>query len=162
MSSRMSATAPPVRTAKPAWYICSTNVAGLHLIGCCPGHAENRKFQQLFCTHGAGRRKTYYVDPYTHHRIYLVSDPSHLIKKLRNNVRRSGSKPWHTQNFKHYDRVARKWRTMRWKTFEVLHNDCNRSGGIKRFARLTEDHIYLTSRSLMRVGLALDGASPPS
>ena len=87
-----------------------------------------------------------------------MSDPYHLMKKLRNNLRRSGGKHRHTQNFVNYNREEKKWRAMRWKTLEVLHGDGERSKGIKPFAKLTRDHIYLTSRSLMRVGLALDGA----
>ena len=49
-----------------------------------------------------------------------------------------------------------RWRNMRWRTFEVLLQHQQESTGIKGVRRLTQDMVYLTSRSLMRVGLAVD------
>ena len=68
----------------------------LPLGGVCDGASENRKFQRelLTSSDNAAGFKCYYIDPDTGCRLYMMTCQSHWLKKLRNQLWRSGkSKP---------------------------------------------------------------------
>ena len=111
---------------------------------CCDGASPNRKF---FTLHSAIRDKdTYFVkNPVTEENIYFISDVPHLLKTVRNCF---------SNSFAH-KRSRQLWNeeTISWQDVRQLFEDyC--TGPYRLCSKLTPDHVYLTSFSVMKVNLA--------
>jgi hypothetical protein len=110
--------------------------------GCCDGAPENEKFVKAICTHssnGAGFRD-HYIDADTGEPVFFLTCQTHLLKKLRNNMYRSGrATKDHTRLLNHFDRSVGKWQYIEWQTLQNLYKEDR-----KRFpilTRLTKDHL---------------------
>ena len=59
------------------------------ILSCCDGAAENRAFMLM---NGVTEEVSQTNNPFSHFPLFFLSDPPHLIKKLRNNIYSSGYK----------------------------------------------------------------------
>lgn len=78
--------------------------------------------------------------------IYFIVDPPHLIKTLRNNLYNSGSNT--NTKFLKKDAKYLLWKHVKDLCSEDIKNE------IKRLPKITQNHIFLTPYSKMRVNLA--------
>ena len=112
------------------------------IAGCCDGAAENEKFTKRICTHSSNDRgfKDYYIDMDTGDRIFIMQCQTHLLKKLRNNIWKSGHGKGQTRVMLHFDKASGKWQTIQWATLLALYEE-----DIKRFPTLAKllshDHL---------------------
>ena len=106
--------------------------------------------QRLYSLHDSGDKITYRTKNVfatdEQRYIYFFSDPPHLIKTARNNLANSGSgsntrRLWN--NGKH----------LLWKHIVDLY-EADRKNMVRTMPKLTNEHVYLTSYSKMRVNLA--------
>lgn len=109
----------------------------------CDGASPNRKF---FNIHGEGELVNFTRNPYNRAlNIYFISDVPHLLKTARNCLSNSYS----------HRNTRSLWRgnTISWMYFVNLYRDfC--SGLYSLCPKLKQDHIQLTSFSVMNVKLA--------
>ena len=115
------------------------------LMVCCDGASANRKFMEM---NMKSNNEPIVVNPLTHKPIFFMSDPTHLIKKLRNNLLKSGRHPACKRLLKFKGELLL-WKHMR----DVYDRDTRRQ---LRYTPLRKDHLELTSLSLMRSKLAFD------
>ena len=59
------------------------------ILTCCDGAAENRSFMMMNCVDETVSQTK---NPFSDMPLFFISDPPHLMKKLRNNLYNSGSK----------------------------------------------------------------------
>jgi len=59
------------------------------MFACCDGAPENRAFMN---TDGNNASKGKCYNPFSRKPLFFISDPPHLLKKLRNNIFSSGFK----------------------------------------------------------------------
>eukprot|EP00117_Sycon_ciliatum_P043741 scpid54974/ scgid5965/ Transposable element P transposase len=118
---------------------------GLIVIGSiCDGAAPNRKFmrENSSSTLGVGR------NPFGDWPLFMFSDPTHLVKKLRNNLSRSG----HGRGYSRTLRIGAQCLT--WSQVEdVVYRERSR---LLRFTPLRKEHVNLDSFTRMRSRLAYD------
>ena len=123
-------------------------VRGFHvLVACGDGASSNRKFFQD-CSDADGEIPYKTTNPYTDQPIFFLSDPTHLIKKLRNNLSKSGTHSSSTRYLTHYGEPI-VWDQIR----AVFLRDSERP---LRFTPLRQEHVHLTSFTKMRSRLAFD------
>jgi hypothetical protein len=138
-------TRPDATTIDELWRE-AVKAAQLHgfrpIAGCCDGAAENEKFTKRICTHSSNDRgfKDYYIDMDTGDRIFIMQCQTHLLKKLRNNIWKSGHGKGQTRVMLHFDKASGKWQTIQWATLLALYEE-----DIKRFPTLAKllshDHL---------------------
>lgn len=106
--------------------------------------------QRLYSLHNSGDEVTYRTKNVfatdEQRNIYFFSDPPHLIKTARNNLANSGSgsntrKLWNNG------------KALLWKHIMDLY-ETDRKNMIRMMPKLSNEHVYLTSYSKMRVNLA--------
>lgn len=121
---------------------------GFHVaLACGDGAAINRKFFQEYAN-ADGVVSSSTTNPYTMDPIFFISDPTHIVKKLRNNLHKSGT----GEQSKRY--FIYKNEPMVWEQIKaVFTRDSNRP---LRFTPLRQEHIYLTPFTKMRSRLAFD------
>jgi hypothetical protein len=61
------------------------------LLSCCDGASENRAFMAM---NGCTDTESQTINPFSKFPLFFMSDPPHLIKKLRNNIYNSGYKEY--------------------------------------------------------------------
>ena len=115
------------------------------LLGCCDGAATNRRF---ISTHASKENPGRTLNAYGNWPLFFLSDPTHLVKKLRNNLMKSGYSDTSKRLLKPGQDVAL-WRHIR----DAYDRDKVRP---LHFTPLREEHVNLTSLSLMRSRLAYD------
>jgi len=59
------------------------------MLACCDGAPENRAFMNM---NGTSASKSKCYNPFSRKPLFFISDPPHLLKKLRNNIYSSGFK----------------------------------------------------------------------
>ena len=117
------------------------------LLTCCDGASENRAFMEL---NGCSETVSMTNNPFTNFPLIFMSDPPHLIKKLRNNIYKSGFK----ENSSRYNRCLRlNSRNILWEhIYSVYLRDKQRH----LFSTdIRSSHVHLDSFSKMRVKLAV-------
>ena len=115
------------------------------IVVCCDGAACNRSFMEMnSTTTNPGQT----LNTYGNWPLFLISDPTHLIKKMRNNFSKSGFHSSCTRTlFLNGQPIL--WRHVR----DVYDRDKCRP---LHFTPLRADHVNLTSLSQMRSRLAYD------
>eukprot|EP00117_Sycon_ciliatum_P042347 scpid15668/ scgid30822/ len=130
-----------------------TGVEQLHSYGfrvqvcCCDGAASNRKFMmdnQALNSENPGST----LNPYGNWPLFFLSDPTHLIKKMRNNFSKSGYESWCTRLLTINNKPIL-WSHIK----QVLKRD---QGRMVQCTPLREQHVQLTSFSRMSSRLAYD------
>jgi hypothetical protein len=121
------------------------------LLACCDGAPENRAF---FAMNGTNKTKSQGNNPYSKMPIYFISDPPHLMKKLRNNLHKSGYK----EKSKRYTRLLQLGsKYILWDHIYSVHE---REKHRRLYTTdLRRSHIYLDNLSKMRVKLAVQTLS---
>jgi hypothetical protein len=84
------------------------------------------------------------------YKLFFIMDISHVLKKIRNNVSKSGSAPFCKRHLKFKDRF------IEWDHFKEAYLWDISSNPFPIHYRLTQEHIYLTSENKMRNHLAED------
>ena len=117
------------------------------IVSCCDGAPENRTFMVMNgCTEDVSKGN----NPFSKNPLIFLSDPSHLIKKLRNNVYNRG----HKENNPRYTRcLSLESKDIIWDhIYSVYLRDKQRH----LFSTdLRSSHVHLDSLSKMRVKLAV-------
>ena len=134
------------------------------LCGCCDGASDNRAFLQAKLTHGGHEAcKTYYIDPITQQRVYFITCQTHLVKKIRNNLYRSGKHSVNTRLLHRFEPTALNkatgertgaWQHLKWSTLRKMYDADIEN--VQTLHRLTDAHVRLTPKSIMRGYLATD------
>lgn len=81
------------------------------------------------------------------HPVVFIADPSHLFKKIRNNILSSGTCKWHTRLLKIDGCVTT------WKTFIDAY-DWDKKHGLSIHQKLTSQHLHPNQAEKMRNHLA--------
>ncbi|KAL9978118.1 hypothetical protein ACROYT_G015603 [Oculina patagonica] len=121
------------------------------ILACCDGASPNRSFVTMNTTNETHSKG---FNPFSGYPIFFFSDPPHLIKKLRNNLYKSGFKE---QNKRFTRTMRRNGKYILWDHIVAVFN-----GEKKRclFATdLRNSHINLDNLSKMRVKLAVQTLS---
>ena len=117
------------------------------MVTCCDGAAENRAFVNMNIT---DKCKSMCHNHFSNAPLFFISDPPHLIKKLRNNLHNSGFKE---QN-KHYTRTLEK--DKKYFLWDHIYSVYERDKKRRLYATdLRSAHVHLDSLSKMRVKLAV-------
>ena len=118
------------------------------ILSCCDGAAENRAFMMM---NGVSEENSKSNNPFSHLSLFFMSDPPHLIKKLRNNIYKSGYKEMSSR----YTRcLLLNSKTILW---DHIYSVYRRDSGRHIYATdLRSAHVHLDSFSKMRVKLAVD------
>ena len=125
---------------------------GFEVLLSCDGASENRKFIRMN-THQGSLCKGY--NRFSKNPLFFLSDPPHLLKKLRNNLFNIGDK---TQNSQFTRKLTRGGQNIIWKNIEdVDERDKKRHCFVTPLRR---SHINLDSVSKMKVKLAVEVLSP--
>ena len=117
------------------------------ILSCCDGAPENRAFMVM---NGCSETVSKTINPFSNLHLIFMSDPPHLIKKLRNNIYNSG----HKENSSRYTRcLMLDSKNILWDhIYSVYLRDKRRH----IFSTdLRSSHVYLDSLSKMRVKLAV-------
>ena len=113
------------------------------------GASQNRGLFNLLCNGNARQAGYSCVDFFDiTHKIYLVQDPKHCLKKIRNSIESS-----RLANTGRKRKLCKDGNCIVWDHWIQAHN-FNQSLGITKHAKLTSDHIYLTNELKMRNHLA--------
>ena len=81
--------------------------------------------------------------------LRCVCTVQHLLKKIRNNLFRSGYEKWHTQKLMCYDEISKCWQRLNWQTIETIY-EVQQAQHQPTLQRLTAEAVNLTSKSCMR------------
>lgn len=122
------------------------------ILSCCDGAAENRAFMMM---NGVSEDNSQTNNPFSRLPLFFMSDPPHLIKKLRNNVYNSGYKEMSPR----YTRcLLLNSKTILWDhIYSVYQRDKDRH---IYATDMRSAHVHLDSISKMRVKLAVDVLNP--
>ena len=115
------------------------------ILCCCDGAVSNRAFMQM---NSLPDHPGQTINTYGNWPLFFISDPTYLIKKLRNNLSMSGYHSSCTRTLRLNGQPVL-WRHIR----EVYDRDKSRP---LHFTPLREEHVSLTSLSRMRSRLAYD------
>jgi hypothetical protein len=117
------------------------------ILTCCDGAAENRSFMKMNCIDETVSQTK---NPFSDMPLFFISDPPHLMKKLRNNIYNSGCKDI-SPRYTRYLLLNSK--PILWEhIYSVYQRDKNRH----LFATdMRSSHVRLDSLSKMRVKLAV-------
>lgn len=119
------------------------------LLVCCDGASSNRAFMKMNTEKGDALSVGYNF--FSRHPLFLMSDPPHIIKKLRNNLSSSGLG-------KKCSRVLkRNGSLIIWKHVEAVNG--REKARRARYTKLTDAHINIDNLSKMRVKLAVETLS---
>ena len=117
------------------------------VLTCCDGAAENRSFMMMNCVDETVSQTK---NPFSGMPLFFISDPPHLMKKLRNNIYNSGCKDI-SPRYTRYLLLNSK--PILWDhIYSVYQRDKNRH----LFATdMRSSHVHLDSVTKMRVKLAV-------
>ena len=117
------------------------------MFGCCDGAPENRSFMNR---NGTNATKSKCYNPFSKKPLFFISDPPHLMKKLRNNIYSSGFK---SQNPRYTRLLEKNKKSIMWDhIYSVYQRDKKRR---LYTTDLRSSHVHLDSLSKMRVKLAV-------
>ena len=121
------------------------------MLACCDGAPENRAFMNM---NGTNASKSKCYNPFSRKPLFFISDPPHLLKKLRNNIYSSGFK---SQNPRFTRLLQKNGKYILWDhIYFVYQRDRKR----RLYATdLRRSHVNLDNLSKMRVKLAVDTLS---
>ena len=121
------------------------------MLACCDGAPENRAFMNM---NGTNPSKSKCYNPFSKKPLFFISDPPHLLKKLRNNIYSSGFK---IQNPRFTRVLQRNGKYILWEhIYSVYQRDRRR----RLYATdLRSAHVHLDNLSKMRVKLAVQTLS---
>ena len=121
------------------------------LLACCDGAPENRAFMNM---NGNNASHSRCYNPFSRKPLFFISDPPHLLKKLRNNVYSSGFK---CQNSRFTRLLQKNGKYILWDhIYSVYQRDKKR----RLYATdLRSAHVHLDNLSKMRVKLAVNTLS---
>lgn len=119
------------------------------LLTCCDGAASNRAFIKMNTKNGDSQSEGYNF--FSQCPLFFMTDPPHLIKKLRNNLNSSGV------GEKFARLLKRDGSHIIWKHIESVYDREKKRRA--RFCKLTSAHVNLDSLSKMRVKLAVETLS---
>lgn len=119
------------------------------LLVCCDGAAANRAFMKMNTNSGDATSVGY--NYFSRRPLFMLSDPPHLIKKLRNNLSSSGFSEKCPRLLKNDGSL------ILWQHVEAAYEreKCRRA----RYTKLTSAHVNLDNLSKMRVKLAIETLS---
>mgnify|MGYP002803630062 CR=1 FL=1 len=121
------------------------------MVACCDGAAENRA---LMDTNITDKAKSICHNHFSNLPLFFISDPPHLMKKLRNNLYNSGFKE---QN-KRYTRTLEK--DKRYILWDHIYSVNERDKKRRLYATdLPSAHVHLDTLSKIRVKLAVNTLS---
>lgn len=116
---------------------------------CCDGGEANRTFVKMhFKDKDAVKERFTTINPYTRKPMVSLLDPSHNIKKLRNNLEKS--RPGGVRLLSYGDK------TIQWSHLYQAYKWDQTRNSLKIHERLTEDHFKLGYATRMRNHLAED------
>ena len=117
------------------------------MLACCDGAPENRAFMNM---NGNNASKSKCYNPFSRKPLFFISDPPHLLKKLRNNIYTSGFK---CQNSRFTRLLQKNGKYILWDhIYSVYQRDKQR----RLYATdLRNAHVHLDNLSKMRVKLAV-------
>lgn len=117
------------------------------MLACCDGAPENRAFMNM---NGTNPTKSKCYNPFSKMPLFFISDPPHLMKKLRNNIYNSGFK---SQNVRFTRSLQKSKKYILWDhIYSVYQRDKKR----RLYATdLRSAHVHLDNLSKMRVKLAV-------
>ena len=115
------------------------------IMACCDGAACNRKFIRDSSAPGTPGKG---LNPFGQWPIFYISDPTHLIKKMRNNLSKSGYSPSSTRV------LTLNGQSMLWSQIRAVY-DRDKCRPL-HYTPLREEHVQLNSFSRMRSRLAFD------
>ena len=118
------------------------------LLACADGASYNRTFFNMHVSEEDWKCP----NPFTGEPIFFISDPPHLLKKLRNQLFNSGDGERHTR------RMMQQGAPLVWQHIEAVREE-NQNGPL-RTTPLTKEHTELDSMSKMKNKLAYDIFSP--
>ena len=119
----------------------------------CDGASENRNFINASVQLHPNFPNSSHIglNPFTNGPIYFISDPPHLIKKLRNNIFSSGHQDFHKCT------ITLHGKEIIWDHFvSVFSRESKRTLPV---TKLNTDAIYLNNFSKMRVNLVVNTLS---
>lgn len=121
------------------------------MLACCDGAAENRAFMNM---NGTNASKSKCYNPFSQKPLFFISDPPHLMKKLRNNIYSSDFK---CQNARFTRLLQKDGKYILWDhIYSVYRRDKSR----RLYATdLRSAHVHLDNLSKMRVKLAVNTLS---
>ena len=114
------------------------------MLACADGASYNRTFFRM----NAGNQLWQCHNPFTREPTFFISDPPHLLKKLRNKLFNSGDEERHTRLMVHNDGP------LLWNHIEAVRK-ADQQGPL-RTTPLTKEHTNLDSLSKMKNRLAYD------
>ena len=115
------------------------------IVACCDGAACNRKFIRDSSAPGTPGKG---INPFGQWPMFYISDPTHLVKKMRNNLSRSGCHPSCSRVL-----TLNGQPILRSQVRAVYDRDKCRP---LHYTPLREEHVHLNSFSCMRSRLAFD------
>ena len=120
------------------------------------GAQANRDFMKIFLPQDGKKSDTMKTmkiknvfDPAAPN-IYIVMDYSHVMKKIRNNISKSGLKPGQKKQ------LLLKGHTILWEHWYKAYQWDTSKNALKVYPQLTNDHFFLNSQLKMRNKLAED------
>ena len=119
------------------------------LLVCCDGAASNRAFVKMNTRNGDAQSEGYNF--FSQCPLFFMSDPPHLIKKLRNNLYSSGV------GEKFARLLKRDGSYIIWKHVESVYEREKKRRA--RYCKISSAHVHLDSLSKMRVKLAVETLS---
>lgn len=121
---------------------------------CLDGASTNRNFIKMNFSGPPSDSNMAARDPYQDdHYVHFLPDPSHLFKKLRNNLLKSGKKKWHTRLLVQSNNI------ITWEPW-VKAYEWDKQHGLAIHRKLTHEHLHPNQADKMRNHLAeevLDG-----
>ena len=119
------------------------------LLVCCDGASSNRASIKMNTEQGGALSVGYHF--FSRHSLFFMSDPPHIIKKLRNNLSSSGLGKKCSRLLK------RNGSLILWKHAEAVNE--REKARRARYTKLTNAHINIDNLSKMRVKLAVETLS---
>ena len=122
------------------------------ILSCCDGASENRKFIKMNTGYNGSMCACFNV--FSSMPLFFMSDAPHLMKKLRNNLNKSGDK----LESKHYTRkLMKNGKEIVWKhVVSVYDRDKRRHCYV---TPLRKEHVFIDSLTKMKVKLAVNTLS---
>ena len=117
------------------------------------GASTNRAFIKMLFNSSPTEEQMSVYSPFSGLPIIFLADPSHLFKKMRNNILKSGCEKWHTRL------LMFEGQEIKWKLWRACY-EWDKGHGLSIHRKLTNEHLHPNSADKMRNHLAeevLDG-----
>ncbi|XP_071111146.1 uncharacterized protein [Haliotis cracherodii] len=111
------------------------------------GASTNRSFIKLHFDGSPGQFDMATHNPFSDNPVIFLADPSHLFKKIRNNLLKSGPEKWHSRE------LTINGHPIVWKMW-IDSYEWDKQHGLSIHHKLGNDHIHPNKADLMRNHLA--------